>query len=94
MVNGGINNGLTVDDIAGFCFSQYVWANNKTIMDELGIPEDKCPFVGKEYGYTGANSPFIALSKYIQEGKVHHGDYLVFWTIGSAMQHIILLVKF
>lgn len=87
-------NDLTLDDVGGYCFSQYVWRNNKKIMDTLKIPAEKCPYVGTKYGYTGVNSPFLALQELIKEQKIKRGDYLLFWTIGNSMQHILLLLQF
>ncbi len=87
-------NNLTVNDISGFCFSQYVKANNMKIMEALGIGEEKCPFVGDIYAYTGGCSPFLALNKLVEEEKIKRGDFVLFWTIGSAMQHIFILMKY
>lgn len=87
-------NHLQVNDIAGFCFSQYVKYNNKKIMKALEIPEEKCPFVADEYGYTGCSSPFLALERLLSEGKIKRGDYVFFWTMGVAIQHTFLLIKF
>lgn len=87
-------NGLTLEDISGFCFSQYVWKNNKKILDELGIPYEKAPYVGNQYGYTGVNSPFLVLNELVTSQKVKRGDYLLFWTIGNSIQHIFLLIRY
>lgn len=87
-------NQLSFDDIGGFCFSQYVWRNNKKIIEGFGIPKEKCPYIGNKYGYTGVNSPFIALYELEKEHKIERGDYLLFWTIGNSMQHIFLLVRY
>lgn len=39
-------------------------------------------------------SPFIALYESIKEGKVKRGDYVIFWTIGSGSQSIVMLYKY
>lgn len=87
-------HGLTVDDISSFCFSQYVIANINLLKEGLNIPDEKCPYVGDEYGYTASTSPFLALNKAVEEGRIKHGDYLFFWTIGNGMQHIFMLIKY
>lgn len=87
-------NKLVVGDISAFCFSQYVKANNQKIKDALGIEDSKCPFVGDIYGYTGGCSPFLALNDLLENNKISRGDYILFWTLGSAMQHIFILIKY
>lgn len=87
-------NGLSVEDISGFCFSQYVWKNNKKILDKLNVPYEKAPYVGNQFGYTGVNSPFLALNELIKEQRVKRGDHVLFWTIGNSIQHIFLLIKY
>jgi len=87
-------NHLTVDDVKGYCLSQYVQYNNKKIMEYLGINEEKCPYVGNEFGYTGVNSPFLVLHRLIEEKKINRGDYILFWTIGTGLQHIFLIVRY
>lgn len=87
-------NNLTVDDIGGFCFSQYAFVNNKKIIESLHIPVEKCPYVGDKYGYTGGNSPFMALNELVQHNRIKRGDYILFWTIGATVQHILLLIRY
>ncbi|BBF42882.1 3-oxoacyl-[acyl-carrier-protein] synthase, KASIII [Lachnospiraceae bacterium KM106-2] len=87
-------NHLSVSDIHSFCFSQYVHANIKLLEDALSIPDEKCPYVGDVYAYTGPTSPFLALSKAIESGTLKRGDYIYFWTIGNGTQHIFMLIKY
>lgn len=87
-------NHLTISDINGFCFSQSVKALYNKLTENLGIPLEKCPYVGDRYGYTGSTSPFLALNELIEQEKIKHGDYVLFWTFGAAMQHIFLLIRY
>lgn len=87
-------NNLRIEDIGGFCFSQYVKANNNKIIEALKIAPEKCPYVGNVYGYTGGCSPFLALNSLIEGKMIKRGDYIMFWTIGAAMQHIFILIKY
>lgn len=87
-------NGLTIDDINGFCFSQSVKAQYNKITEALQIPHEKCPYVGDVYGYTGANSPFLALNELMSKNQIQRGDYVLFWTFGAAMQHIFMLIRY
>lgn len=85
---------LEINDISAFCFSQFVKQNVEFLRQRLNIPDEISPYVGDEYGYTGVTSPFIAFYKAIEAKKVKHGDYVLFWTIGSGVQHIIMLIKY
>lgn len=87
-------NSLDVSDIAVFCFSQFVKSNNEEIIERLNIPNEKCPYIGDEFGYTGANSPFLVLNWAVEHNKVKHGDYVFLWTIGMGMQYIFSLIKY
>lgn len=86
--------GLTKDDVSMFCFSQFAFVNIKAIRELMSISEDKSIYIGNKYGYTGTTSPFIALYEAIQQGKVKRGDYIVFWTIGSGSQSVVMLYKY
>lgn len=87
-------NNLKIEDISAFCFSQFVKRNVEFLRKELEIPEEISPYVGDEYGYTGVTSPFIAFNQALEQGKIKRGDYVLFWTIGSGVQHIIMLMKY
>lgn len=87
-------NGLAKDDISMFCFSQFAFSNIKHIRGLMNIDEDKSIYIGDKYGYTSTNSPFIALYEAIIQGKVKRGDYVMFWTIGSGSESIVLLYKY
>lgn len=87
-------NNMTVDDISGFCFSQFVKHNNEKLMNLLHISEEKCPYVGNEFGYTGVNSPFLALNSLMMNHKINRGDYVFIWTIGTGLQHVFMLIKY
>ncbi len=88
------DKGLTTDDVSMFCFSQFALVNIKTIRKLMNIGEDKSLYIGDKYGYTSTSSPFLALYEAIQQGKVKRGDYVVFWTIGSGSESIIMLYKY
>ena len=87
-------NNLTLEQITAFCFTQLSKKNMEKLCEELGVPFSKCPYIGEKYGYTLSSSPFLALDSWIQEGKVNRGDYILFWAIGSGIQHIMMLIKY
>lgn len=85
---------LTTKDVSMFCFSQFALVNIQAIRKLMNIDEDKSIYIGDKYGYTGTTSPFIALYEAVQQGKVKRGDYIVFWTIGSGSQSVVMLYKY
>ena len=85
---------LTTKDVSMFCFSQFALVNIQAIRKLINIDEDKSIYIGDKYGYTGTTSPFIALYEAIQQDKVKRGDYIVFWTIGSGSESVVMLYKY
>jgi 3-oxoacyl-[acyl-carrier-protein] synthase III len=86
--------GLTKDDVSMFCFSQFAFVNIKHVRELMNIDESKSIYIGDKYGYTSTNSPFIALYESIKQGKIKRGDYIMFWTIGTGSESIIMLYKY
>ncbi|WP_277950066.1 3-oxoacyl-[acyl-carrier-protein] synthase III C-terminal domain-containing protein, partial [Bacillus thuringiensis] len=87
-------HGLEKEDIGSYCFSQFSLKNIEVIQEKLGEDKQKFVYVGDEFGYTGTSSPFIALYKGIQSGKIKRGDHVVFWSVGTGWQIITMLFKY
>jgi len=86
-------HGLKPSDVK-CCFSQSNKAILQRIQENMGFHEDQIIFVADKYGYPGTSSPFIALHEAIQTGKIQHGDYVLFWTVGSVYEFITMLFKY
>jgi 3-oxoacyl-[acyl-carrier-protein] synthase III len=86
--------GLTTQDISAFCLSQFSLKNIELIQNGLGAPEDKFIYVGDEFGYTGTSSPFIAFQRGVEDGRIHRGDYVIFWSVGAGWQIPTLLFRY
>ena len=85
---------LSVSDIKLFCVSQCSKAISEELLDKVGAQENQRLFIMEEYGYTGANSPFLALDRALVEGKVSRGDYIFIWTVGVGTQNIMSLFRY
>lgn len=85
---------LTKKDIGAYCFSQFSYKNIELIQEELDENLDKMIYVGDEFGYTGTSSPFLALYRGIEQGKIKRGDHLFFWSVGTGWQICTMLFKF
>lgn len=85
-------NGLRIEDINLFLFSQLSLKNIKRIKEQYKLPEEKVPFYSKEFGYSGSSSPFLALHQYQKEVKpLKEGDYFLIWTLGAGYQAGLML---
>lgn len=87
-------NNVPLERISTFCFSQFSLRYIDVIREKLGLEPEKCVYIGDEYGYTGTSSPFIALHKAIETGRVKRGDDLLFWTVGTGWQNIVMLYRY
>jgi 3-oxoacyl-[acyl-carrier-protein] synthase-3 len=87
-------NQLTPRDVSMFCLSQYAYSNVVDLRELLDIDESHSLFIGSDYGYTGASSPFIVLYEALKSRKVKRGDYIMFWTIGAGSQNIAVLFRY
>ncbi|WP_379131251.1 ketoacyl-ACP synthase III [Paenibacillus sp. sgz500958] len=87
-------HGLTVNDISAFCLSQFSLKNIELIRTGLSAPEDRFIYIGDEFGYTGTSSPFIAFQRGVEDGRINHGDHVVFWSVGAGWQIPTMLFRY
>lgn len=87
------DNGLTLDDIGAFCFSQVAVYTLNEYSRRMGVPREKMIYIGDKYGYTGTSSPFIALYEGIKSNKIKRGQYVVFWSVGTYWTMDAVLLK-
>lgn len=88
------DNGITSNDITGYCFSQLSKGSIEKICEGLNEDINKFYYIGNEYGYTGTSSPLIVLEKAIEDGKVKRGDHIVFWSLGAGSTACAMLFKY
>lgn len=87
-------NNLTKSDIKLYCLSQFAKKNIDLIRETLDEPEEKFPFIGADFGYTGVTSPFMALTESIENNKVKRGDYIILWTVGAGVVASCILLRY
>lgn len=83
-----------MDKMKLVCMSQFAYINCKKYIEMSQIEEEKVPYIGDKYGYTGASSPILALKQGIEEGKLKRGDSFLLWTYGAGTQHVVLEMKY
>lgn len=87
------NNNLKMEDISCFLLSQFTKYNIELLQEKKKIPWNKIEYIGDQYGYTGANSLFIAYASRLKKGLIKKGDIVVFWTLGAGYQTGLMLWK-
>ncbi len=82
-----------IGDIDHFFFSQFSKAFFYEMKEIYSLDWDKLTYVGDKYGYTGVNSPFMALNEAIEENRVNTGENLIFCSIGAGYNISAILYK-
>ncbi|WP_139902099.1 ketoacyl-ACP synthase III [Clostridium thermarum] len=85
---------LTKTDVKLYCLSQFAKKNVDMIREALEEPEDKFPFIGNKFGYTGVTSPFLALTESIENNNLQRGDYIILWTVGAGVVASCILLRY
>ena len=83
-----------IDSMKLICMSQFAYINCKKYIEISQVNPEKVPYIGDQYGYTGASSPILALRAGIEQGKISRGDTFLLWTYGAGTQHVVLEVKY
>ena len=89
-----VRNNLTKNDIKLYCLSQFAKRNIDMLQNSLEEPNEKFPFVGDKFGYTGVTSPFLALADSIKKDKLKQGDYVILWTVGAGVIASCVLLRY
>ncbi|AIQ63877.1 3-oxoacyl-[acyl-carrier-protein] synthase 3 [compost metagenome] len=88
------DNGIDPDSIKAACFSQLSLPNIRAVAEKTGIPADAPVYIGDEFGYTSTSSPFIALHRAVDSGKLERGDKVLFWTVGAGWQNVAFVMEY
>lgn len=84
---------LKMEDISCFLLSQFTKINIDILQEKMNIPWGKIEYIGDKYGYTGANSLFLAYASRLNKGLLKKGDLIIFWTLGAGYQTGLMLWK-
>ena len=95
-LNKGIleRNSLTFNDVDMYCYSQYAIGMLNGISQMYNVDLSKFIYVGDKYGYTGTNSPFVALHDAVKSGAVKRGDTVNLWSIGTFWTTCGILMRY
>ncbi|MFD1774767.1 3-oxoacyl-[acyl-carrier-protein] synthase III C-terminal domain-containing protein [Paenibacillus rhizophilus] len=88
------DNEIAPESIKVACFSQLSLPNIQAVSGKTGIDSDAAVYIGDEFGYTSTSSPFIALHKAVNTGKLERGDKLLFWTVGAGWQNVAFVMEY
>lgn len=84
-------NGVKIEEVTRFVFSQFSDADNLLTLEKLGVDKGKYIFIGDQYGYTGVSSPIVALNA-IWDSMEKEG-YLVFCSVAAGYSMNAILYK-
>jgi 3-oxoacyl-[acyl-carrier-protein] synthase-3 len=87
-------NGVRVEDVDHFLFSQFSKHEVEETLHVLGVPLDKYTFCAEEYGYMGCASPFFALYEAKKRGVVKEGSLVIFISVGGGFSMSSVLYQF
>lgn len=85
---------LSISDISLFCVTQFAKPIITTCIDTFKVSPDKVPYVGDKFGYTATTSPFLTLYYGIKNNKVHRGDYVALWSVGTNWITCSMILKY
>ena len=86
-------SGLTKDSIDLIIPHQANGRILKTILERLGIPEDKMFINISKYGNTATASLVIALAEAVQQGRIKDGDIVVFSAFGAGFSWAVAMMR-
>lgn len=86
-------NGLSTNDIKKYFVSQLSLKHINMAREILKEDTDKFTFVGDEFGYTGACSPFFALNDAMEKGELIEDDVIAIWSVGAGFTSCCTLFK-
>ncbi len=76
-------SGYTTADISFIITNQVKRSLSRSILEMLGLSEDKTMVTMSEYGHMGPVDTLFGLAKALEEGRIHQGDLVVL--AGSAI---------
>ena len=79
-------------DFAQYIMHQVGETHLRTLVQAIGLPDEKVPKVYPEYGNTGSTTLPLTLFKALEEGKVNKGDRLALMGIGSGINCALMEV--
>ncbi|MDI6768803.1 MAG: ketoacyl-ACP synthase III [Anaerolineales bacterium] len=77
--------GLRLDDIAMFFFTQLNLRTIEATMAALGQPMSKTHWIMHKWGYIGSACIPMTLDDAVEQGRLRHGDHVVFCATGGGL---------
>jgi len=86
--------GILPTDARHYFFTQININSIRDTLERLGVPETASHNVMDKYGYTGSACIGMALDDAMQQGKIKHGDELVFMGSGGGLAFASSIFRF
>lgn len=88
------DNGIKKSQVKKYFLSQMVKSKIDMVREELDEPEEKFPFIGDKYGYTGTTSPLLTMQHSIDNNELQRGDYVIFWSLAAGITTTVVLIRY
>lgn len=85
--------GLELDDVELFLFTQLNLRTIEATMAALGQPMSKTHWIMQKWGYTGSACIPMALDDAVEQGRLRHGDHVLFCASGGGVAMAAALVR-
>lgn len=76
---------LRIEDVDHFIFTQINHSVITEVMGILGVPMTKTTTIMDRYGYTGSGCVPMAFHHAVTEGRIKHGDRVLFMASGAGL---------
>lgn len=77
--------GVPLADVKAFFFTQLNLRAIEAVMDGLGLPRERAPYVGDKWGYTGNACIPMALDDTARRGVLQRGDVIALCASGGGV---------
>jgi 3-oxoacyl-[acyl-carrier-protein] synthase-3 len=75
----------SISDVDHFIFTQINYSVIRKVMETLEVPMSKTTTVMDKFGYTGSGCVPMAFHHAVSEGKIKHGDRVLFMASGAGL---------
>ncbi len=77
--------GVPLSDVKAFFFTQLNLRSIEAVMDGLGLPRERAPYIGDKWGYTGNACIPMTLDDAVERGVLNRGDVIALCASGGGV---------
>ena len=85
---------ISLDDVDMFLFTQVNISTIRTVMSNMGVPEQKTHTIMQKWGYTGSACIPMVFHDAVEAGKINRGDVVVLCASGGGLNMAAMVVRY